>query len=275
MRFQVLGTLEVQDGRRRLTPSAPKQRTVLALLLSSANEVMPTEALVQELWEGHPPVSAPTTLQTYVYQLRKLLSRGDREADGPRLVTKHGAYLLAVEDDMLDAVRFERLVDAARQHLKTNKLEPASAALCQALGLWHGSALADVVTGPRLAIYTTRLDELRVHATKLKIDAWLRMGRHHEVIAELKQLTAVHPLDEWFHLRLMEALSLASRRHEALEVYHRLRYILREELGLEPGSEMQELQRTVLATGHVPVQGHGTANARRGPAYTHKEDCVL
>ncbi|GAA2887838.1 AfsR/SARP family transcriptional regulator [Nonomuraea rubra] len=282
MRFQVLGTLEIQDGTRRLTPSAPKQRSVLALLLSSANEVVPTEALIEELWEEHPPVSALTTLQTYVYQLRKLLTRDGGGQAGPRLVTKHGSYLLHLDEGMLDAVEFERLVDDARRHLQADDLERASAVLCGALDLWHGTALADVVAGPRLAIYKTRLEELRVHATKLRIDTWWRMGRHHETIAELKELTAVHPLDEWFHLRLMEGLSRESRRHEALEVYHNLRSILREELGLEPGSEMRELQQMVLAADHVPEAVHAGRNGRqparnpvRGHPIARKADCAL
>ncbi|WP_344477120.1 AfsR/SARP family transcriptional regulator [Nonomuraea monospora] len=249
-----------------MTPSAPKQRSVLALLLSSANEVVPTEALIEELWEGHPPVSALTTLQTYVYQLRKLLTRNGEEEDGPRLLTKHGAYLLSVDGGMLDAVEFERLIDVARRHLQSDDLEPASATLCAALDLWHGSALADVVAGPRLAIYRTRLEELRVHAVKLRIDTWWRMGRHHETIAELKELAATHPLDEWFHLRLMEGLSRESRRHEALEVYHNLRSILREELGLEPGSEMRELQQTVLALDHAPHAPHASIDRSPEPA---------
>ncbi|WP_440103949.1 AfsR/SARP family transcriptional regulator [Streptosporangium sp. H16] len=248
MRFQLLGTLEIQDGPRRITPSAPKQRSVLALLLSSANEVTPTEVLMGELWEGRPPTSAQTTLQTYVYQLRKLLSQGTGPEDSPRLVTKHGGYLLTIARDALDAIEFEGLVDVARESLHAGDVERASKAVRHALDLWHGPALADVVTGPRLDIYRTRLEELRVHAIKLKIETQMKMGQHHELIGELKELTTVYALDEWFHLQLMEALSRAGRRHEALEVYHRLRYLLREELGLEPGFEMQELQQAVLAT---------------------------
>jgi DNA-binding SARP family transcriptional activator len=251
MHFHVLGTLEVWDGERLITPSAPKQRSVLALLLASAGEVIPAEALMEELWGGNPPASAQTTLQTYVYQLRKLLSRGgDASPGAPRLVTKHGGYLITLEDGVLDAVEFEELVGLARGHLEDGEVERASAALRRALGLWHGSALADVVLGPRLAIYATRLEELRLHALKLKVEAQMRMGRYQELIGELKELTALHQLDEWFHLQLMEALSRASRRHEALEVYRSLRHVLRSELGLEPSVEMQRLQQAVLTAGH-------------------------
>lgn len=267
MRFQVLGTLEIHDGQQRIAPSAPKQRSVLALLLSSANEVTPTEVLMEELWEGRPPTSAQTTLQTYVYQLRKLLSRGAVAADSPRLVTKHGGYLLAIGRGDLDAVEFEGFVDVARESLKAGDVERASSAVRRALALWHGPALADVVTGPRLDIYRTRLEELHVHAIKLKIETQMRMGQHHELIGELKELASVYPLDEWFHLQLMEALSRASRRHEALEVYHRLRYLLREELGLEPSFEMQELQQDVLAANHPRSgrQRHSVARAVSRP----------
>ncbi|MFI0422938.1 BTAD domain-containing putative transcriptional regulator [Spongiactinospora sp. 9N601] len=249
MRFQVLGTLEVHDDRRRVTPNAPKQRSVLALLLSAAGEVIPTDVLTEELWEGHPPPSARTTLQTYIYQLRKQFVRAADPAGLPRLVTKHGGYLLDIPEGSLDAVEFERQVASARELLRAGDAERAAATLGGALALWHGPALADVVTGPRLAIYRTRLEELRVHAIKLKIEARMRSGQHQELIGELKELTTVYELDEWFHLKLMETLSRAGRRHEALEVYQRLRRILHRELGLEPSGEMRELQRVVLAAG--------------------------
>lgn len=251
MRFQVLGTLEVRERDRRIGPSAPKQRSVLALLLSAANTVVPTETLMEELWEGRPPASAQTTLQTYIYQLRKLLAGGGSDAPGaPRLITRYGGYLLAVAEEAIDAVEFERLVGTAAERLRSGTAEPAAALLRRALALWRGPVLADVVAGPRLAAYTARLEELRVHAVKLGIEAQLKMGRHHAVIGELKQLAAVHPLDEWFHLRLMEALSRVGRRHEALEVYRRLRRVLQEELGLEPGSELRRLQQAVLTAEH-------------------------
>lgn len=257
MRFHVLGTFEVRDHGRRIGPSAPKQRSVLALLLASANTVVPTETLMEELWEGRPPASAQTTLQTYIYQLRKLLAGvGPGTGDVPRLLTRYGGYLLAVAEDDIDAVEFERLVGVAAERLRAGTAEAAFALLRQALALWRGPVLADVAAGPRLTAYAARLEELRVHAVKLGIEAQLRLGRHHAVIGELKELTAVHPLDEWLHLRLMEALSRVGRRHEALEVYRRLRRALQEELGLEPGAELRRLQQAVLMAEH-PMSAAG------------------
>ncbi|WP_067482839.1 AfsR/SARP family transcriptional regulator [Actinomadura hibisca] len=252
MHFKTLGTLEATRGDIVLTPSAPKQRSVLCLLLTAPNEVISTGALFEELWGGNPPASAQTTLQTYIYQLRKRFGDGDAVwAARHLLVTRHGGYTLVVPEDDIDVTRFETLTSAARTALDNGRLELAAHTLRTALSLWRGPALADVTTGPRLEAYRVRLEESRTHAVELKIKAEMAMGHHQHLIGELKELVATHSLNEWFHHQLMLALSRTGRRQEALEVYHNLRRILIEELGIEPNTDMRRLHHGILTADAV------------------------
>jgi DNA-binding SARP family transcriptional activator len=250
-RFMVLGPLEVIDSRGHVvTPSAPKLRQTLALLLLSANRVTPTASLVQELWGENPPLSALTTVQTYVYQLRKVLGQdSSRPGCGGALLTKPPGYVLLVERSTLDACEFETLVTRGRACLEGGNPVEASRVLARALELWTGPALADVASGPLLEAQMVRLNELRMAAQELRIDADMRLGRHRDLIGELKWLVASDRLNEWFYGRLMEALYRTGRRGEALDVYQRLRLVLNEELGLEPSDELRSLQREMLAAG--------------------------
>jgi DNA-binding SARP family transcriptional activator len=249
MKFKVLGSLEIAAGENVIRPSAPKQRTVLALLLASSNEVVSTGALIDELWADRPPLSAQTTLQTYIYHLRKTLGDGDGgwAADNV-LLTRHGGYRLVAAAEDVDLAQFERLAAEGRVALDRGELSRASETLRRALALWRGPALADVATGPRLETHRVRLEEARMHVTEMRIESELRMGRHRELIGDLKQLAATHRLNEWFHLKLMTALSRAGRRQEALEVYTNLRRVLIDELGVEPDHSMRQLQHQMLTS---------------------------
>lgn len=249
MEFKVLGSLEIAIGGNVVRPSAPKQRTVLALLLASVNEVVSTGALIDELWSDRPPLSAQTTLQTYIYHLRKTLGGGDGGwAAENVLLTRHGGYRLVAPAEDVDVATFERLAVQGRAALDRGELQHASDTLRAALALWRGPAMADVVTGPRLETHRVRLEEARMHVTELRIESELRMGRHRELIGDLKQLAATHRLNEWFHLKLMTALSRAGRRQEALEVYQKLRRTLIDELGVEPDHSMRQLQHRMLTS---------------------------
>ncbi|GAA4638770.1 hypothetical protein GCM10023196_097820 [Actinoallomurus vinaceus] len=249
MEFKILGGLEVADHGRLITPTAPKQRTVLALLLVSSNDVVSTGTLMEELWGEHPPQSAQTTLQTYIYQLRKLLGLGDGAwVTENLLLTRHGGYRLTVPDERIDLARFEHLTADGRAALERSELEKASELLQQALELWRGPALVDVTTGPHLEMYRVKLEEARIRATELRIECDMQMGRHHELIGELKKLTLTHRLNEWFHYKLMVALSRSGRRHEALEEYQKLRRLLVDELGVEPNPCIRSLQHKMLTS---------------------------
>jgi DNA-binding SARP family transcriptional activator len=249
MRFQVLGPLEVRSELGDVTPSAPKVREVLALLLLHHGHIVQSRTLIDELWGEEPPPSALATLQTYIYKLRKLLA-----VDPPSetLRTKAYGYVLTVASDDLDHCRFERLLAEGQAHFENGDLERVTTVLRQALSLWRGPVLADVDTGPILSAEATRLEERRLRALEVRIDADLQLGRHRELISELKSLTAVHPLHEVFHAKLMLALQGSGRRYEALEVYQQLRKMLVQELGLEPSASLVRLHQSMLSSDWTP-----------------------
>lgn len=264
MEFAVLGTLMARDGDVDCTPSAPKLRRVLAALLLRSNKLVLVEALAEELWQNDPPATAMATLQTYVYQLRKALGSDGRDRDGMiRTQTDPSGYVLTVDPEQVDLVRFRNLLSEGRRALEEHRPDRASEVLHKALSLWQGPALGGVCIGPVLEADAVYLAEERMNALELRIDADLCIGGHRELISELKSLTAAHPLHEWFQSRLMIALYLSSRRGEALETFHRHRHILRNELGLDPHPEIQRLQQEILNS--EPTSWHGADRVYPSP----------
>jgi predicted ATPase/DNA-binding SARP family transcriptional activator len=225
MEFRILGPLEVSSGDESLDLGGPKQRALLALLLLSPNRVVPVDSLVAGLWDDEPPDSARKALQIYVSQLRKTLGR-------ERIATQSPGYRLRVEDGELDLDRFERL--------------RAEGALDEALALWRGPPLADFVEDRFSQGERARLEELRLATVEERIDRDLAAGRHAELIGELDALTAEHPLREGLRARQLLALYRAGRQADALDAYQRARAALVEELGIEPGPALRELQQAIL-----------------------------
>jgi DNA-binding SARP family transcriptional activator len=246
VRFAFLGPLEVVEDQLVLTPSAPKPRQLLAGLVLQANHIVPVDRLIEELWDGEPPASARTTLHTYVYQLRRSLAQAGPAAQDI-LRTKSGGYLAAVEPESVDTYLFDRHMQ--RGQLALERGEPAVAAgeLNRALGLWRGTALADVVTGAMLGPLAVRLGENRLRVLEMRVMAELSLGRHRELVSELKELVSAHPLHENLYAQLMLALHRSGRRFEAMHIYRQLRQTLVEELGLEPSAELMRLHRAILA----------------------------
>ncbi|WP_188190193.1 AfsR/SARP family transcriptional regulator [Nonomuraea sp. SYSU D8015] len=246
-RFSVLGPMEVVHGGRACTPSAPKVRQLLALLLVSANRLVLVDSIVQELWGGNPPKSALTTTQTYIYHLRNLIQREKLIGSGRELLlTKPFGYTILIDQDQLDQDRFDHLVAQADGFLRRGQHEAASNNLREALNLWQGPPLANVTQGPLLRSHVVHLAERRMHALELRIEADIHLGRHRELIGELRSLIAENPLHEWLHAQLITVLSQAGRRGEALTAYQDLREILSRELGLDPSPAVQRLHREVL-----------------------------
>lgn len=252
MEFRVLGPLEIRDGDRELTPLAPKLREVLALLLLRRNQIVPIGALIDELWGEDPPRSAKSTLQTYIYKLRKIFHAAGEAGSGLTLITKPAGYLAAIAQERIDVYWFERLVRDGHSAAEDGDARQATRSLAEALALWRGPALADVDAGEMLAAYVTRLNESRVRALELRIEADMRLGRHRELISELRELASGFPLHEGFHAQLMLALYRAGRRSEGLEVYQSVRAKLIDELGIEPGGALRETQRMILADTSPP-----------------------
>lgn len=240
MRFRALGPLEIAGGGEDRTPSAPKLRSLLALLLLQRGQVVPTTTIVDELWGQAPPRRALPTIQTYVSTLRKTL--------GPDLLhTRQGGYLLTADGADCDLREFDRLAGEGRRYLDQGDAAAASRALSEALLLWRGEPFANVPAGEILAAHVTRLQEERLEVVRLRMAADLSLGRHHRLVSELKELLCAHPLHEGFQGQLMTALHRCGRRLEALEIFQRFRAKLVAELGLEPSAELQALQRRLLA----------------------------
>ncbi|MFD8122981.1 BTAD domain-containing putative transcriptional regulator [Streptomyces albidoflavus] len=262
MDISVLGGLAVRENRASITPTAPKARQVLALLALHADQVVYVSSLAEELWGANPPRSARATLQTYVLQLREMITAAlahDAPGTPPRtakdvLVTVPGGYLLNTSGGSSDVRDFERLAGLGYRAMDAGDFPGAARQLREALALWRGAALADVQTGEHLARETRRLEETRLCALDQRIDADLRLGRHRELLGELSVLVSRHHTHETLHGQFMLALHRSGRRTEALEVYQRLRRALVRELGLEPSAALRRLQRSILMTAPETVQ---------------------
>ena len=245
MQFNVLGPLEVIDGARPLEITAPKQRALLAVLLLSANRVVSGDRLLDELWGEQPPTGGLNTLKYHVSKLRDALQPGRQPGEEGILVTRSPGYALLVDPAHVDAYRFERMVNEARSRL-TSDPAAASTLLDEALALWRGQALADFQGDPFAEIEILHLDELRLTALEDRIEADLALGRHTELIDQLKTMVAEHPLRERIWGQLMVAYYRNDRQAEALRTYQELRGRLGEELGIEPSPELAALEERIL-----------------------------
>jgi len=258
MDFRLLGPLEVWHEGRALELRGQKRRAVLALLLLHANEVVSRDRLIDELWEEHPPANASAALQNHISRLRKDL--------GPELlVTKESGYLLSVDPAALDVRRFERLVSEAGKLAAPER----RAKLDEALALWRGPALADLLQEHTLAIESARLESLRLSALERRIEADLELGQHEQRVPELEALVAAHPLREHLRALLILALYRCGRQAEALEAYRETRRVLVDELGIDPGPELRELEQAILRQDPaltLPVATAVSAHTPEAPA---------
>lgn len=249
MHFCVLGPLSVVDKGIDRTPSAPKQRQMLALLLMNANHVVSMSQFVEELWEYSPPSSAVAAVHTYVMQLRRTLGgRAAGEAAGPgRICTRDQGYVLRVEPGELDLDLYEEEVRAARNSLDSGALDRGVLELCAAQRRWSGQILVDVPTGPLLHAAIAVVERNRLDAVGRRIRADLDLGRHHGLIGELSSLAHEYAADEDLAAQLMLALYRSGRRVDALAVFHRLRRALRDEHGATPSHRIQQLNTDILS----------------------------
>ena len=238
MQVRILGPLEVWDDGRVVELGAGRQRALLALLALHSREVMATDRLIDELWGSSPPPTASKALQNLVSQLRRSLGAATIETVPPGYRLQ-----LAVED--LDSRHFERLAAEGRRELED---DPRSAAetLRAALRLWRGPALSDFAYEDFARREIARLDELRLEATEDRVDAELALGLAAELVSELESLVLAHPLRERLRGQLMLALYRSGRQADALDTYRDVRSVLQEELGLEPGAALRELEQAIL-----------------------------
>jgi predicted ATPase/DNA-binding SARP family transcriptional activator len=239
MEFRVLGPLVVIDRGTPVRLSARRQRALVAALLLRRGEALSRDALIDAIWGNDAPGSAASVLRLYVSQIRRVLPP-------ERLVTGRPGYALLVEPGELDAERFEELLADGRRARAEGNARLARALCVRALDLWRGAALADLADEPFAHEEANRLDELRVECLEERLEADLEVGRHGEVLAELERLVAEHPLRERMRGQLILALYRAGRQAEALACYRAGREALVTELGLEPGTELRDLERRIL-----------------------------
>ncbi len=239
MEFKVLGPLEVIGPRGRIKIGSGLQRAILAVLVLHVGETVSTDHLIDEIWGEDPPPSAQHAIGVHVSRLRRALGVDCIES------RPHG-YRLRPEGSAIDLGRFEAHLAEASQALAVGDPQAGADALAVALALWRGPALADLAATDTARADRARLDELRAVALERRVDAELACGRHLELVPDLRRLVGEMPLREVFHARLMLALYRSGRQAEALEVYHRAREVLDRELGVDPGRELESLQRAVL-----------------------------
>ena len=221
MDVRLLGPVEATLDGRPIPLGATKQRAVLAMLALNANSTVSVDRLVDAVWGADPPPTAPKMVQLYVSQLRRLLAEGEA-----RIVTQGRGYELRIADDAVDAIRFERLVERAE-----GLDGVADGAAREALSLWRGEALANIAREPFARAEIRRLEDLRLRAAELAIDADLAAGRHQEALARLERLIEEHPLRERLYAQRMLALYLSGRQADALSAYLEARRRLVEDVG--------------------------------------------
>jgi DNA-binding SARP family transcriptional activator len=235
MEFGILGPLEVLEEGQALDLGAAKQRSLLAVLVLNANQVVSRDRLIDALWGERPPETAAKALQVYVSQLRRVLGR-------ERLRTKSPGYLLQLDRDELDLHRVERLLNEAAQVGP----EAAAATLREALSLWRGPPLAEFAYQGFAQSEIARIEELRLACLEERLEADLARGRHATLVGELEGLVQEHPLRERLRAQLMLSLYRSGRQAEALEAYQEARRVLIEDLGIEPGRSLRELEGSIL-----------------------------
>jgi DNA-binding SARP family transcriptional activator len=258
--FGLLGPLVVRDGTRTVTVSARQQRVLLAALLLNAGRVVSLDALAEVLWDGEWPSGARSALHSAVQRLRATL--GPTGAD--LIETQPPGYLITVEDGELDVRAFSSLAARGHTAAEAGRWTEAADLLRQALALWRGEALADVPSQLLRDREVPPIQDQRIQALVTRIDADLHLGRHGEVVAELRQLTAAHPLQEQFHAQLMVSLYRSGRQADALAAFQDVRRVLADEVGIDPGLELTVLHQRILAADSELLRPEGAAPP--GPA---------
>lgn len=270
----ILGPLYVRVGSHATVPTAPKLRNVLTTLIVHAGQVVPASSLMAELWEDDVPRSGLTTLQTYILTLRKLiagaLGRPFHEVSQEVIITRSGGYVLDGACVDLDLHRYNALVSAGRDALSAGDDSTGIAKLTDALRIWRGPALVDVQGGRLLDSRRRQMEESRLIVIEYLVEAQLRMGMFREVLPELVALTTRHPLHEGLHAQYMRALNSSGRRGQALKVFRELRDNLVQELGLEPGPNVQRLHQAILN-----AEDSLDAEARPAPVLTRPSHRLL
>ncbi|MGY1605576.1 MULTISPECIES: BTAD domain-containing putative transcriptional regulator [unclassified Geodermatophilus] len=243
--FRVLGPVEVRRDGSLLAPQSPKHRAVLAALLVDPGRTVPVDLLVDRVWSGQPPAAVSATLQSIVSRLRRELEPDVTGGRWTLLVTREPGYRLEVAPEDVDAVRFVQLLRTARDLAARDEVQQAREAVTEGLALWRGPAYADV-SATFAVEESERLEQLRLAARELAAELDLRLGRHAEIVDDVRELLRAEPLREGLRASLMLALYRCGRQAEALEVYEEGRRLLADGLGVDPGRALQTLHGQIL-----------------------------
>lgn len=260
LEVRALGPLEVLRSGTEVPLGGPRQRLVLACLVMVAGRAVPAERLVDEIWGDEAPTVGSGPLRTYIWQLRRLLEPGGEPARGTpgrsggglvaapteTLVSRSGSYLLDIDREQIDAVRFEQLFTESRAAAASGRAERALTRLDEALWLWRGPAFGDLAAEPAIQPEAARLEQLRVGARELRAEMLLATGQHLQVADEIGGLARVHPERERLWAMLMTALYRSGRQGDALRCFQEARATLIEDAGLEPGPELRGLEEAIL-----------------------------
>jgi DNA-binding SARP family transcriptional activator len=273
VQFRILGPLELRHRQGQLIRlGAPKQRTLLALLLLHANQPVSSHRLIEALWPDRVPPSVASALRTHVSWLRRALGPTAQHAT-PAVTAEPGAYRLTVVTEQLDLLLFERLSTQGEEELAACRPEPAVELLHRAMGLWRGRALEDVELDGVAAAELAQLAERRLGVAESWVTARLAMGQHDQLLAELARLVEEEPLRERLWAQWMLALYRSGRQADALEAFRLLRGRLIDELGVEPSPPLQRLQRQILALDPA-LDPSAPPASRAGPAMTSRASTV-
>jgi DNA-binding SARP family transcriptional activator/Tfp pilus assembly protein PilF len=265
--FAVLGPLDVTYQGRSLTVGTPRDRTVLAVLLARANDLVAVDVLVDELWPRQPPPQARTLVHGYVSRIRRALRAGPAgPAVADRLITHKPGYLIRVEHGELDLHRFEQFVADGRGALRAGRPEEALTSFRRAQELWRGTPFADLPATPIISGTATRLAELRLAALEELYETALALGQNAGMVAELTALTSEHPLRERLVGQLMLALHSGGRTADALAAYQDIHRRLADNLGIDPGAQLQRLRLAILRNDPDVVAGPAGPAPRPAPA---------
>ncbi|SEQ92726.1 DNA-binding transcriptional activator of the SARP family [Lentzea xinjiangensis] len=258
LHFRVLGTFEVTRGNRRCTPTAPKQRALLALLALHANEFVATSRIIDRLWSRSAPRSAIAALHGYVTAVRRVLTPGwtSATASHPVLATRPSGYVLRLEPHQLDLIGFRSLARRGQAEIAAGDCSGAQEALGAALGLWRGAPLADLRETGVFDHDVARLEKEHLELLRDRFDVMLCNGDGHLIVCDLEELCTTYPLWERFHEQLMLALCQAGRRADALTAYARAYRVLSSHAGIEPGPRLRAVHQVVLSGGDPFDLGH-------------------
>lgn len=255
--IQLLGPMCVRVDGQVVTPTAAKQRKILALLALNAGRVVNTTTLTEELWDAEPPATRTATLQTYILQLRKRLA-----GTPGSIATHHGGYLLCETACRTDITDFDCYALQGRAAAEARDYRAAADLLARSLSFWRGPALSDVPPGRVLGLEALALEERRLGILERRIEADLALSRHTDLLGELYSLTASHPIHENLAGYLMMALYRSGNSGRALAAYQRLRDTLHSDLGLDPSPRIQRLHHAILT--HDPaIEATGTLGSAR------------